>query len=56
MNVGDGLFHRAAHAFVLVLGVHDVDAMPCVWGVAAAGEHFVFEEKGVVCARVELFV
>jgi hypothetical protein len=33
---GDGMFHGAAHAFVVVFWVGDVGAGPCGWGIAAA--------------------
>jgi hypothetical protein len=33
---GDCVCHGAAHAFVVVLWVGDVGAVPCVWGIAAA--------------------
>ena len=32
---GDCVFHGAAHAVVVVFGVGDVGALPCVWGIAA---------------------
>ena len=33
---GDCVFHGAAHAYVVVFGVGEVCALPCVWGIAAA--------------------
>jgi hypothetical protein len=30
MGAGDGAFHGAAHAFVVVFRVSDVSAVPCV--------------------------
>jgi hypothetical protein len=32
----DGVFHGAAHSFMIVSRICDVGAVPCVWGVAAA--------------------
>jgi hypothetical protein len=37
VDAGDCVFQGAAHAFVVVFRVGDVGALPCVWGVAAAG-------------------
>ena len=37
VRAGDCMFHGSAHAFVVVFGVGDVGALPCVWGIAAAG-------------------
>ena len=34
---GDCMFHGSAHTFVVVFGVGYVGALPCVWGIAAAG-------------------
>jgi hypothetical protein len=37
VGTGDGVFHGAAHAFVVVFRVCDVSVVSCVWGVATVG-------------------
>jgi hypothetical protein len=43
VRTGDGMFHGTAHAFVVILWVIDVGAVPCVRGEATAKrKHGVF--------------
>jgi hypothetical protein len=36
VGTGDGVFHGATRAFVVVVRVRDVNAVPCMWGVCVA--------------------
>jgi hypothetical protein len=37
VGASDCVFHGASQTFVVVFRVSDVNAVPCVWCVAAAG-------------------
>jgi hypothetical protein len=53
VGAGDGVFHGATHAFVVVYRVRDVAAALCVWGVAAAREEDdIFGVHGLACVGV----
>jgi hypothetical protein len=45
VSSSDGLFYSSAHAFMAVFRVSDVDAVPCVRGVASAVESECGKEK-----------
>jgi hypothetical protein len=37
-DIGDGVFHGAAHVFVVTFRVCDVSALPSVWALLLLGE------------------